>query len=69
MLTAVKNHPHWKSPLKPGHGRGFACGFWFNVGGESTAQVHVNEDGSVTTPPGFKDAYDQFCAAGWPTLR
>jgi alkylation response protein AidB-like acyl-CoA dehydrogenase len=25
-------------------------------------------DGSVTTPPGFKDAYDQFCAAGWPTL-
>jgi alkylation response protein AidB-like acyl-CoA dehydrogenase len=27
-----------------------------------------NDDGSVTTPPGFKDAYDQFCAAGWPTL-
>src|SRR5258708_32754252 len=27
-----------------------------------------NDDGSVTTPPGFKQAYDQFCAAGWPTL-
>jgi len=26
------------------------------------------DDGSVTTPPGFKDAYDQFVAAGWPTL-
>src|SRR4051812_10340035 len=26
------------------------------------------EDGSVTTPPGFKDAYWQFCEAGWPTL-
>ena len=26
------------------------------------------EDGSVTTPPGFKDAYEQFCEAGWPTL-
>src|SRR5205085_1842438 len=26
------------------------------------------EDGSVTTPPGFKDAYRQFCDAGWPTL-
>ena len=26
------------------------------------------EDGSVTTPPGFKDAYRQFCEAGWPTL-
>ena len=27
-----------------------------------------NEDGSVTTPPGFKEAYKQFCEAGWPTL-
>jgi alkylation response protein AidB-like acyl-CoA dehydrogenase len=27
-----------------------------------------NEDGSVTTPPGFKAAYDQFRAGGWPTL-
>ena len=27
-----------------------------------------NDDGSVTTPPGFKDAYRQFCDAGWPTL-
>ena len=27
-----------------------------------------NEDGSVTTPPGFKQAYDQFCEAGWTTL-
>src|SRR3954463_12426175 len=26
------------------------------------------EDGSVTTPPGFKEAYDQFVEAGWPTL-
>jgi alkylation response protein AidB-like acyl-CoA dehydrogenase len=26
------------------------------------------DDGSVQTPPGFKEAYDQFCAAGWPTL-
>src|SRR3982750_1550393 len=26
-----------------------------------------NDDGSVVTPPGFKEAYDQFVAAGWPT--
>jgi len=26
------------------------------------------EDGSVTAPPGFKEAYKQFCEAGWPTL-
>ena len=34
VLAAVKSHPHWKSPLKPGQGRGLACGFWFNIGGE-----------------------------------
>ena len=27
-----------------------------------------NADGSVTTPPGFKEAFDQFIAAGWTTL-
>jgi alkylation response protein AidB-like acyl-CoA dehydrogenase len=27
-----------------------------------------SDDGSVTTPPGFKHAWDQFCEAGWPTL-
>jgi alkylation response protein AidB-like acyl-CoA dehydrogenase len=27
-----------------------------------------SDDGSVTTPPGFKEAWDQFCDAGWPTL-
>ena len=28
-----------------------------------------NDDGSVTTPPGFKDAWDQFVAGGWTTLH
>ena len=27
-----------------------------------------NDDGSVTTPPGFKGAWDQFTANGWTTL-
>jgi alkylation response protein AidB-like acyl-CoA dehydrogenase len=27
-----------------------------------------NDDGSVVTPPGFKQAYEQYCEAGWPTL-
>ena len=26
------------------------------------------DDGSVTTPPGFKQAYEKFCEGGWPTL-
>ena len=27
-----------------------------------------NDDGSVSIPDGFKDAYEQFCEGGWPTL-
>ncbi len=27
-----------------------------------------NDDGSVTVPDGFKEAYQQFCEGGWPTL-
>ena len=27
-----------------------------------------NDDASVVTPPGFKEAYQQFVEAGWPTL-
>ncbi|PWG03561.1 acyl-CoA dehydrogenase C-terminal domain-containing protein [Sphingosinicella humi] len=36
------------------------------VGDEHGCVRH--DDGSVTTPPGFKEAYKQFCEAGWPTL-
>lgn len=28
-----------------------------------------HEDGSVTTPPGFKEAYAKFCEGGWGTLN
>ncbi|MBN8901498.1 MAG: xanthine dehydrogenase family protein molybdopterin-binding subunit, partial [Rhodospirillales bacterium] len=55
VLDAVKAHPHWKTPVKDGQGRGLAVGFWFNIGGESTATVHVNEDGSVTVATGSPD--------------
>ena len=55
VLDAVKAHPHWKTPVKEGQGRGLATGFWFNIGGESTATVHVNEDGSVTVATGSPD--------------
>jgi len=55
VLDAVKSHPHWKAPLKEGQGRGLAAGFWFNIGGESSAQVHVNEDGTVTAATGSPD--------------
>jgi CO/xanthine dehydrogenase Mo-binding subunit len=55
QLMAAKNHPHWKAPLGPNQGRGVACGFWFNFGGESSACVHVAEDGSVVVTSGSPD--------------
>ena len=54
-LAAVRNHPNYQIPLGPNQGRGIACGFWFNVGGESSAQVHVNEDGTVSVASGSPD--------------
>ena len=53
-------HPHYKTALpksKNGvlHGRGVASGFWFNAGGESSAQVNVNEDGTVVVITGHPD--------------
>jgi CO/xanthine dehydrogenase Mo-binding subunit len=55
VLAAVKTHPHWKSAVPAGQARGLACGFWFNIGGESSATVHVNEDGTVTAATGSPD--------------
>jgi CO/xanthine dehydrogenase Mo-binding subunit len=55
VLASVKTHPHWKSPVPAGQARGLACGFWFNIGGESSATVHVNEDGSITAATGSPD--------------
>ncbi len=46
---------HLKAPLGPNQGRGVASGFWFNAGGESSAAVHVNEDGTVTVTEGHPD--------------
>jgi len=47
-LEAIRRHPHYSAPLAPNQGRGVACGFWFNIGGESSAAVHVDEEGGVT---------------------
>src|SRR5260370_16081993 len=48
-------HPHYKAPLKPNQGRGVASGYWFNAGGESSAQMSINEDGSVVVMTGHPD--------------
>jgi CO/xanthine dehydrogenase Mo-binding subunit len=54
-LQAALRHPHYQIPLGPNQGRGVASGFWFNAGGESSAQVNINEDGTVVVVTGHPD--------------
>jgi CO/xanthine dehydrogenase Mo-binding subunit len=54
-LQAAKNHPHYQAPLGKWQGRGVASGFWFNAGGESSAQVNITEDGNVAVTTGHPD--------------
>jgi CO/xanthine dehydrogenase Mo-binding subunit len=54
-VLAAKNHEHYKTKLGKNQGRGVASGFWFNIGGESSAACHVNEDGTVVVTTGNPD--------------
>ncbi|MFI4975392.1 MAG: xanthine dehydrogenase family protein molybdopterin-binding subunit [Caulobacterales bacterium] len=54
-LAAIRDSEHYKTPLGPNQGRGLAVGFWFNVGGESTAAVNINEDGTAVVVTGNPD--------------
>jgi CO/xanthine dehydrogenase Mo-binding subunit len=54
-LQAALGHPHYQIPLGPNQGRGVASGFWWNAGGESSAQVNINEDGTVVVMTGHPD--------------
>jgi len=54
-VEALINHPAYKTPLGPNQGRGVASGYWFNGGGESSATVQVNEDGTVIVSTGSVD--------------
>ena len=54
-LEAIRDSDHYKSPVPEGMGRGVASGFWFNIGGNSTATVNINEDGNVNVITGSPD--------------
>jgi CO/xanthine dehydrogenase Mo-binding subunit len=54
-LEALLNHPDYKKPLGPNQGRGVASGFWFNGGGESSASVQINADGTILVATGSPD--------------
>ena len=54
-LEAVRDHPHMKAPLGKNQGRGMACGFWFNIGGQTCVDLNIGTDGSVTLTQGTID--------------
>ena len=54
-LRAAQSHPHYSAPKGRRKGRGVACGGWMNAGGESSAQINVNEDGTVAITTGHPD--------------
>ncbi len=54
-LQAAKDHPHMKAPLGKDTGRGMACGFWFNFGGQTCVDLNVTPDGTVTLAVGTMD--------------
>ncbi|TIM27137.1 MAG: xanthine dehydrogenase family protein molybdopterin-binding subunit, partial [Mesorhizobium sp.] len=54
-LEAAKNHPHMQAPLGKNQGRGMACGFWFNFGGQTCTDLNVGMDGSVSLAVGTVD--------------
>ncbi|MCB1685600.1 MAG: xanthine dehydrogenase family protein molybdopterin-binding subunit, partial [Pseudomonadales bacterium] len=54
-LEAVKKHPHMKAKLGKNQGRGMACGFWFNFGGQTCTDLNIGVDGTVSLAVGTID--------------
>ncbi|MEP0048883.1 MAG: xanthine dehydrogenase family protein molybdopterin-binding subunit [Roseobacter sp.] len=54
-LEAAKSHPHMSAPLEKNQGRGMACGFWFNFGGQTCTDLNISADGTVTLAVGTVD--------------
>lgn len=54
-LEAAAKHPHMSATLGENQGRGMACGFWFNFGGQSCTHINIDIDGTVTLTVGTID--------------
>ena len=56
-VDAARNSEHYRSAKPAGElvGRGVASGFWFNGGGQSAANIHVQSDGTVSLEEGSAD--------------
>ncbi len=54
-LQAAKAHAHMAAPLGKNQGRGVACGFWFNFGGQTCTDLNIAPDGTVSLTVGTVD--------------
>ena len=54
-LEAAKAHPNYQKPVPEGAGRGVSAGFWFNIGMQSSAEININENGTVMVIEGSPD--------------
>ena len=56
VLEAMQEHPHYKAPLEgPNRGRGVAVGYWMNAGLQSTVNIAVISDGTISLTEGSPD--------------
>lgn len=55
VLETVRDTDHYRSSLPSGHTRGVAFGFWFNAGMDSSASIHLGDDGTVSLASGSVD--------------
>ena len=54
-VEALMKHPAYQVKLGPNQGRGVASGYWFNGGGESSATLQINADGTALIATGSPD--------------
>ncbi len=54
-LEKARDSEHNQIPLGPNQGRGVACGFWFNFGGQTSTSLNIGVDGTVNLSLGTPD--------------
>ena len=56
VLEAMRDHPHYQTPLEgPNRGRGVAVGYWMNGGGQSSINISIHSDGTINLIEGSPD--------------
>jgi CO/xanthine dehydrogenase Mo-binding subunit len=68
-LQKAREHPHFRAPLGKNQGRGMACGFWFNFGGQSCVTLNIGVDGTIALSTGSPDIGGSRAAMGQMTAE